>query len=52
MGERTVVAVAPDGSEVLVILWPTGEVHVATRPDRAATWSPPLTVREDTTQNR
>lgn len=51
MTERTIVAVAPDGTEVLVILWPAGEVHVATRPDRAASWGPPLTVREDSSKS-
>lgn len=47
MDDRTIVAVAPDGAEVLVILWPTGDVHVAARPDRSATWGPPLAIRED-----
>lgn len=41
------MAVAPDGAEVLVILWPTGDVHVAARADRSATWGPPLAIRED-----
>lgn len=45
--QRTLVATADDGSQVLVVLYDSGGAHVATRKDTWATWSPPLSVAEE-----
>lgn len=36
-----------DERTVLVRIWPSGQVEVATRPDPGAVWGPPVVVIED-----
>jgi hypothetical protein len=46
---RTIVAEAPDGQQVLVVIYgdPESQIHVALRPEPGDLWGPPLEVKVD-----
>jgi len=49
MAIRSIVAEAPDGQQVLVVIYgdPESEIHVALRPEPGGLWGPPLEVKVD-----
>ena len=45
---RTYVATCDDGSQIMVDVFPNGEVKIATRSDKWATWGRPINAEDMT----